>query len=165
MGYESVHSSAAEGDDQELRRCLEGLDVDRDGIFDRADPEPRIPVGATPGAHGRYNRPVAAGSRGSCGDTPLHKAAAAGQATCVAYIMSLAATGLPVPHGVSEETGIGDHRGQMPRTNPAPWEATVVDDFYRHHPIAPTDDVRGLLSAQNDAGNSPLPGVPVLLDS
>eukprot|EP00961_Rhodomonas_salina_P249042 3365755-Rhodomonas_salina.4 len=29
MGFEAVHAAAAEGDDQELRKCLEGLDKDR----------------------------------------------------------------------------------------------------------------------------------------
>jgi hypothetical protein len=35
MGYTALHSAAAEGDAQEIRRCFEGLDVDRDGLFDR----------------------------------------------------------------------------------------------------------------------------------
>jgi hypothetical protein len=29
MGFESLHAAAAEGDDQELRKRVEGLDVDR----------------------------------------------------------------------------------------------------------------------------------------
>ena len=39
MGYHAVHAACADGDDQELRRCIEGLDVDRDGLFDRHDPK------------------------------------------------------------------------------------------------------------------------------
>ena len=32
MGYESIHAAAAEGDDQELRKRVEGLDVDRSNL-------------------------------------------------------------------------------------------------------------------------------------
>ena len=73
MGYEAAHTASATGDDQELRRCIEGLDVDRDGLFNRHDPQPRVIVGREPGTHGRYNQPTPAGVKASLGDTPLHK--------------------------------------------------------------------------------------------
>ena len=101
MGHDAVHTACTTGDDQELRRCIEGLDADRDGLFDRRDPQPRVVVGRPPGSHGRYNTPTPAAVRGSLGDTPLHKAAMAGQSVCVGYLLSVAASGgLTVPtHG------------------------------------------------------------------
>ena len=156
MGFEGVHAAAAEGDDQELRKCLEGLDIDRDGLFDRSDPHPRVIVSAPPGKHGRYSRPVPVGTKGSCGDTPLHKAAAAGQATAVAYIMSLAATGLPTGHGIGEDAGIGDHRGLGRRANPPPWEAGTEEDARVQRVREPTA-IETLLAARNDAGYPPPP--------
>lgn len=146
-----MHAAAAEGDDQELRKCLEGLDIDRDGLFDRTDPQPRVIAGSQPGTHGRYNHPVSVGTKGSCGDTPLHKAAAAGQATSVAYIMSLAATGLPIGHGIGEDSGIGDHRGQGPRTNPPPWEVGTEENAHVQRVREP-NAIEILVAARNDAG-------------
>lgn len=155
MGFEGVHAAAAEGDDQELRKCLEGLDIDRDGLFDRTDPQPRVIAGSQPGTHGRYNHPVSVGTKGSCGDTPLHKAAAAGQATSVAYIMSLAATGLPIGHGIGEDSGIGDHRGQGPRTNPPPWEVGTEENAHVQRVREP-NAIEILVAARNDAGETAL---------
>ena len=73
MGYDAVHTASSTGDDQEIRRCIEGLDVDRDGLFNRHEPQPRVIVGRPPGSHGRFNKPIPAAIRGSLGDTPLHK--------------------------------------------------------------------------------------------
>jgi len=73
MGFEAVHTASAAGDDQELRRCIEGLDVDRDGLFNRHDPHPRVVVGREPGSHGRFNKPTPVATRASLGDTAIHK--------------------------------------------------------------------------------------------
>jgi ankyrin repeat protein len=90
MGYESSLSAAAVGDDQELRRCIEGLDVDRDGFFNRHDPSPPVIIGQPRGIHGRYNRPIPATTAGSMGEAALHKAASEGRYNMCSYLLSAA---------------------------------------------------------------------------
>ncbi len=90
MGFEPSLSAAADGDGQELRKCIEGLDVDRDGLFNRHNPDPPVVVGQPKGIHGRFNRPIPADISGSMGEAALHKAASRGRYDMCAYILSAA---------------------------------------------------------------------------
>eukprot|EP00282_Hemiselmis_andersenii_P008099 CAMPEP_0114121222 /NCGR_PEP_ID=MMETSP0043_2-20121206/7065_1 /TAXON_ID=464988 /ORGANISM="Hemiselmis andersenii, Strain CCMP644" /LENGTH=439 /DNA_ID=CAMNT_0001213893 /DNA_START=333 /DNA_END=1649 /DNA_ORIENTATION=- len=90
MGFTALHSAATEGDTQEIRRCIEGLDVDRDGLFNRHDPVPAVVVNQPKGIHGRFNQPIAATTRGSMGESALHKAASEGRVEVCAYLLAAA---------------------------------------------------------------------------
>lgn len=136
MGFEAVHAAAAEGDDQELRKCLEGLDKDRNGLFDRENPAPAVVIGKPKGIHGRFNQATPALVAGTMGDTALHKAAERGQVTAVAYILGLASHGLPVAADGGAGPGLHVEDAQP---IPEGW-----------------DDVEKLIHAKNHAGETPL---------
>jgi len=171
MGYHAVHAACADGDDQELRRCIEGLDVDRDGLFDRHDPHPRVVVGRAPGTHGRFNTPTPAAVRGSLGDTPLHKAAMAGQTVALGYLLSAAASGglkVPVDGGLglgldgdeeyrakvlgvapADQHGVGGAAGEGPGGGPGEAPGAPASE-------EPMQVLARLVHTRNDAGQTAL---------
>ena len=157
MGYDALHAACADGDDQELRRCIEGLDVDRDGLFDRHDPHPRVVVGRAPGTHGRFNRPTPAAVQGSLGDTPLHKAAMAGQTVALGYLLSAAVSGglkVPVDGGLGLGlNGDDEYRAKLLALEPS--------EGPEEGPGAPAKEeamevLARLVHARNDAGQTAL---------